>query len=219
MNPCRSGWIVLALAAALAAAPPVSAQEPDAAADATEADTTAATPAAPTVPAHLRSWLSDRAPHAVGDLLTVVVDEQTAAREHVGRTATGHRQMAMKFNANINSGSGNPTDMSADLSSQKNNDSRDVGDADHTGELTAVLSVRVTAIEPGGLLRVTGSKKVSVDGRGSLITLTGVIRPEDITTDNKVLSGRIAETVITYKGKAIGPRSGIIGSLLGILWP
>jgi len=208
MSPRHAATVTLLLAIALAR--PSAAQS--------DADT-ATTPAAPATPSHLQSWFSDRLPHHVGDLLTVVVSEQTAAREQVSRTATGNRQMALKLNANVNSGSGNPTNIAADIASQKNNDSRDVGEANHTGNLTAVLTVRITAIEPTGMLQVSGSKKVTVDGRTQNIALTGVVRPEDVSADNRVSSDRIAETVITFKGKAIGPKNGIIGSVLGMLWP
>ena len=46
-----------------------------------------------------------------------------------------------------------------------------------------------------------------------------MIRTEDVTCSNTVLSSRIAEAVITYKGKKIGPRTGILGKILAILWP
>jgi flagellar L-ring protein precursor FlgH len=211
--------VLIGVLGAMLFARPALSQDATAPTDNPDSTATPAAAKTPAVPSHLRSWVSDRSPHAVGDLLTVVVDEQTAAREHVSKVATGNRGTDMKFNANINSGSGNPTNMAAAITSQNNNTSNDTGDAAHTGDLTAVLSVRVVAMEPGGLLRVGGNKKVTVDGRTTLISLTGVVRPEDISSDNQVLSQRIAETVITFKGKTIGPRTGIMGSLLGMLWP
>ena len=51
------------------------------------------------------------------------------------------------------------------------------------------------------------------------VTLTGVIRTADVDARNQVRSDRIADVVLTYKGKKIAPRTGLLGSLLGILWP
>ena len=49
--------------------------------------------------------------------------------------------------------------------------------------------------------------------------LRGIVRPEDVSAANLVSSTRIADAVITYKGKKIGPRAGILGKILSILWP
>jgi flagellar L-ring protein precursor FlgH len=163
------------------------------------------------------AWLSDRLPLRTGDVLTVVVDEQTAARERVSQVATGQRSQQADLNAGLATGTavgpvkGFATGMDAR--------SRDVGEANHQGDLTAVLSVRVTAIEPNGVARIRGTRQVTVDGRRQDITLDGVVRPEDISSSNTVLSGSIAEAVISYRGKKIGPRTGILGKILAILWP
>ena len=51
------------------------------------------------------------------------------------------------------------------------------------------------------------------------VSLKGAVRAEDVSTSNTVLSSRIAEALITYKGKKIGPRTGIVGRILSVLWP
>jgi flagellar L-ring protein precursor FlgH len=154
----------------------------------------------------------------VGDLLTVVVDEQTAARERVSTVATGNRDLQARMNAGL-------TDDDIRLGPQKGfgtgmqNNSRDVGEANRVGDLTAVLTVRVASVEAPGVYRIEGKKSVVVDGRTQDIALTGLVRSEDVTAGHTVVSGRIAEAVITYKGKKIGPRTGIVGKILGMLWP
>jgi flagellar L-ring protein precursor FlgH len=94
-----------------------------------------------------------------------------------------------------------------------------VGEAGRSGDLTAVLTVRVVEVESGGALRIRGSRRVSVDGRLQTIDLEGWVRGEDVDGSNRVLSSRIADAVITYKGGKIGPRQGILGKVLGMLWP
>ena len=46
-----------------------------------------------------------------------------------------------------------------------------------------------------------------------------LVRAEDVSSANMVPSSRIADAVISYKGKKIAPRSGILGKILSILWP
>jgi flagellar L-ring protein FlgH len=165
------------------------------------------------------SWLSDRVPLRVGDLLTVVVDEQTAARSRVSRTASGKRTLGTDLTANVASGSASAQNTAVKLNSGLGNDSRDAGESSRSGDLSAVLTVRITEVEPSGLAHVSGSRKVVVDGQTQEIALEGVVRPEDISASNRVASNAIADAVITYKGKKIGPRVGIMGRLLGMMWP
>ena len=171
-----------------------------------------------TASAHLAapraSWLSDRVPLRPGDLITVVVDEQTAASERVSRVADGNRSSTNRLHAQLPSSTKDVSVQSGSL-----NNSRDVGEAGHSGDLTAVLTVTVVGVAPGGSLRVRGSRKVSVDGRLQTITLAGLVRAEDVDGFNRVLSSRIADAEITYKGGKIGPRTGIVGKILGMLWP
>lgn len=167
----------------------------------------------------LRSWTSDRTALRPGDLLTIVVDEQAVARERVRRVASGDRSMRGRFDLNMDTGGGSPTAMSADLGSGLRNDSRDVGEADRFGGLTAVLTVRVTGVEPGGVLTVAGTKKLTLESGTQEITVTGAVRPEDVSAARTVRSERLADAVITFKGKKIGPRQGLVGKLLGMVWP
>jgi flagellar L-ring protein precursor FlgH len=186
-----------------------------------------AAPPAPAVPESLArilaararaSWTSDRLPLRVGDVLTVVVDEQTAARERTAHVATGDRGLR----ADLNAGLGDDDvriGPNKSFGSGLNSNSRDVGEATHTGDLTAVLSVRVAAVLGDGTFQVKGSRRVSVDGRLQEIAVEGVVRPEDVRSGNVVCSSSLADAVITYKGKKIGPRMGIAGRFLAMLWP
>jgi flagellar L-ring protein FlgH len=183
------------------------------------ANTGAAPVDAGTAPAAPRAgWLTDRVPLRVGDLVTVVVDEQTAAHASVSRTAIGDRSLSGNLTANVQSTT-SPQNTAVQVNSGLDLDSRDEGETSRQGGLMAVLSVRVTALEAGGLVRVAGSRKVDVDGQAQEIALEGVIRPEDVSPGNIVASNCISDAVITYKGKKIGPRTGIMGRFLGMLWP
>ncbi len=160
------------------------------------------------------AWLGDRTGLRVGDILTVIVDEQTAAHEHVGRTATGDRSTRASLNALINTSSNQ-----ANITTGLTNDSKDGGDTQRQGDLTAVLTVTVTSMAPNGVAHIEGTKKVVVDGRSQDVSLKGSVREQDVLAGNQVRSDHIADAVITYKGKDLGPRKSLIGKLLGALWP
>ena len=210
---------ILACAALLVLAASADAQTPPAptARDSAAADS-AAVMRALTARRARANWLSDRKTFAVGDLITVVVDEQTASTEHVSRVATGGRTQRADLNAGLTD-----TDIrlgpSKSISTTIGGNSRDDGTANRTNDLTSVLTVRVVGVEPNGDLRIHGSRKVNTDGRLQELTLDGVVRPNDVTSHNTVLSSRVADATIFLKGKKIGPRTGIVGSVLEMLWP
>ena len=160
------------------------------------------------------SWYTDRLPLEVGDVITIVVDEQTAAQEHVSNVAVGNRSMRPTLKMDMATSS-----QGATINTGITSDSRDTGEARHSGALTAVLTVRVTSISANGIAEIAGSKQVTVDGRAQDVALTGFVRTEDVCADNSVLSSRVGNAVITYKGKKMAPRTGIFGKILGILWP
>ncbi len=184
--------------------------------------TTAAAPApTPTVavapPVSRAGWFSDKRPLRVGDIVTIVVDEAVNSRERNTDNATRKRNQDMGLNLTV--GSAVKVGPQKGFNSGMGNTSQATGVADRSGGLSAVISVRVVSIEPTGIARIKGEKTVGVDGRNQLIGIEGVIRPEDVLSDNTVLSSRIAESVISYKGKRIGPSKGILGSILSIFWP
>jgi flagellar L-ring protein precursor FlgH len=162
-------------------------------------------------------WFSDKRPLRVGDIVTIIVDEAVNAREQQHLNGTAKRSQQMGLNLNV----GTPVAIGPQkgFESGVNNDSKSIGDAGRAGDLTATISVRVIAIEPTGIARLKGQKTVAVDGRNQVIELEGVVRPEDLSADNTVSSARIAESVISYKGKKIGPAKGILGGIISIFWP
>jgi flagellar L-ring protein precursor FlgH len=163
------------------------------------------------------SWLSDRQPLRVGDLLTIVVDEQTTARERVSTKASASRSSRARLGIGIDSAL--RIGPSKEFSAGHEASSNDVGEAGREGDLVAVLSVRVVGLDAAGNAKIEGGKTVVVDGRTQEVKLAGVIRPDDVGSDNSVVSSRVADAVISYKGKKIGPRQGILGKILSILWP
>lgn len=204
--------LVPAALAVLVAAAPAAAQEAPA------APAPAAAPAAPPALSYSRaSWLSDRLPLRVGDLITIVIDEQSAARERTSKDATADRSLGGAINPGLDSATRIGPTKGVSLGLKGNSRAR--GELTRSGDLAATLTVTVTEIASNGVVTVEGGKSVLVDGRPQEVRLSGQVRPEDISFNNTVASSRIANATISYKGKKIGPTTGIIGRLVGLLWP
>lgn len=211
-----------ALGAVTSLAPPEAAAQTDAtpqadtlAAPASSSTSTTTTPVPVPLSPNRASWVSDRVVLQVGDILTVLIDEQTAASERVSLSGSAKRSLKFELEANAD---GEVAVGSTGIRGGWNGDSKDAGSANRAGDFVGTVSARVTALEPGGLARIEGTKKVNVDGREQEITLKGLVRPEDISGKNLILSSRIAEVSIGYKGKKIGPKTGIIGKILSFIW-
>lgn len=196
----------------------LSAQNPPAAPTTTAAAPAPQTPAvAVSTPMTRAGWFSDKRPLRIGDIVTIIVDESVNSRERNTDNATKKRNQEMGLNLNV--GEAIKIGPQKGFQSGVGNTSQATGVADRSGGLSAVISVRVISMEPSGIAKIKGTKLVGVDGRNQSIDVEGVIRPEDVQADNTVFSSRVAESVISYKGKRIGPAKGILGGILSIFWP
>ncbi len=145
----------------------------------------------------------------------MLIDEQAVASERTDRVASSSRGQTGA--ADLSAGTiALPSALPLGLSTGMDASSREDGRSDRRGSLFATMSVRVAAIESDGSLRVEGTRMVKVDGRQQELELTGLVRAEDVNQHNMVLSSRLANANISYKGKGIGPKKGIIGKILGI---
>lgn len=166
--------------------------------------------------------------HFPGDLLTVVVSESAKGSKDANTDSKADSTIA----ANVQDFFGIPAAAAKFLPRAFNNDSivkattarefKGAGSTDRTGTLTASITVKVVAVDPTGNLYVRGDKVVSVNQEDQYIVLSGVVRPEDIASDNSVLSTRLADARIDYYGRgSIGDkqRLPLVQHLFDYVWP
>jgi flagellar L-ring protein FlgH len=60
--------------------------------------------------------------------------------------------------------------------------------------------VHVIRVLPGGNLEILGQKRLTLNNGDEYIRVKGIVRPEDISSDNVVQSDRIADADIKYVG-------------------
>lgn len=193
---------------------PLAAQTPPAAqAPATAA---AAAPAATTARPGRASWTSDRRDYAVGDLITVLIDDYTISTALKENTATDSRTRDLSVNAKLPTSS-----KSVGLDARNSADQQQRGSARRENRFQNELSVRVVAIAPNGLLQLKGTKNINIDKSGQDIVFTGFVRPQDISSSNVVESNRIADAQLGYlsPGPLGKPKQGMISKVLGAFWP
>ena len=166
-----------------------------------------------------RSWTADRQDFVVGDVITVLIDELTVASANKGTTASDRRGRDLGLGVAQNVVSSIPV-VAADVSSTNSAESSQRGESTQANHFQGEMTVRVTEIE-NGLLRIEGIKLVDVDGSKQELALRGWVRPQDVSSRNLVDSWRVGDAELTYtaKGSLGKPAGGIIGKLLGAIWP
>jgi len=74
------------------------------------------------------------------------------------------------------------------------------GDMSADDTFTATVSSIVVAVNPSGTLSIRGDRQVRVNGEDDTIRLSGVVRPEDLDSNNQVSSSLIANLQVSMVG-------------------
>ncbi len=213
-----------AVGAALALAAPARAQAPAAAPNAAAPNAAAPSAAAASTfnpqpvagRPSLRGWTSDRREFAVGDILTVFVDDytiSTAVKDDLSAQRRGRDLSVRVQQPSASVGGG--------LSSRNDADARNRGEARRENRFQSELSVRVVAAGPNGTFQVRGTRLVDVDKAKQQVTLTGWVRAQDVSPANTVESSRLADAQIAYlsPGPLGKPKQGLVTRVISVLWP
>jgi flagellar L-ring protein precursor FlgH len=77
------------------------------------------------------------------------------------------------------------------------------GSTSRSTTLETNLAARVIDVLPNGYLVVEGKREIHVNNENQSIYLTGIVRPEDISSGNVVASSAIAQMSVRLQGKGV----------------
>ncbi len=163
-----------------------------------------------------RAFFKDQRAQRVGDLVTVVVSMNDAAnlKNDTTATRTGSESLGVPNFFGLEALLAHvPMDPSKLVSSSSANGNTGTGQIQRDEQVTLRLAGEVTQVLPDGNLVVAASQEFRVDNELRVLRVSGVIRPEDIASDNTINSDRMAEARIAYGGRGEltqvqGPRWG-----------
>jgi len=172
-----------------------------------------------------RAFFKDQRAARVGDLVTIVVTMNDAATLKNNTTATrsGAESAGVPNFFGLEAALTHvPMDPSKLISVSSANGNTGTGQIQRGEQVTLSLAGEVTQVLPDGNLVVMASQEFRVDNELRVLRVSGVIRPEDIASDNTIASDRMAEARIAYGGRGEltqvqGPRWG--QQLMDILMP
>jgi flagellar L-ring protein precursor FlgH len=150
-----------------------------------------------------RAFFKDQRAHQVGDILTVMVnftDKAAIANEtQRSRTNTEDSGITDFIGAKTQTASAALPGRILTADSTMNNDGK--GSVNRQEALQTNIAAVVTQVLPNGNLVVEGKQEIRVNFEMRELVVAGIVRPEDIQSDNTVDSSKIAEARIAYGGK------------------
>ena len=154
-----------------------------------------------------RAFFKDQRAAAVGDVVTVVVNvtDQAALNNSTTATRASSENLGAPslfgLNAAISKALPAGTNLASLLSTTSSNSLKGVGNISRNETVQIRIAGTITQVLPNGNLVVVGSQEMRVNSELRALTISGVIRPQDIASDNTVQHDRLAEARISYGGR------------------
>ncbi len=150
-----------------------------------------------------RAFFKDQRAAQVGDIVTVLVNMNDAAnlKNVTTATRTGTETAGMPNFFGLEAMLPKAVNPSSLVSSSSTNSNVGTGQIQRNEAVTLRLAGVVTQVLPNGNLVVAASQEFMVNAELRELRVTGVIRPQDIASDNTVAHDRMAEARIAYGGR------------------
>ncbi len=154
-----------------------------------------------------QTFFKDQRAADIGDILTVLIeikdkaelDNETERKREAGEAADLHSFLG--FDEELDQIL--PDEVNDDDLIDFANDSshKGTGSIDREEKIEMRLAALVTQILPNGNFVIHGTQEVRVNFEKRILNVNGVIRPQDVSTENTINYDQIAEARITYGGE------------------
>ncbi|MDH5189956.1 MAG: flagellar basal body L-ring protein FlgH [Gammaproteobacteria bacterium] len=159
----------------------------------------------------------------VGDIITIILTEQTDASKSattslekdtnntitnptiLGSTPSFNVPGVLPLESNRNNNLGTSLGSAHDFEGE--------GKSAQSNSLTGNISVTVVEVLPNGNLVIRGEKIISLNQGDEYVRVAGIVRAQDVTSKNTVLSTQIADAHISYGGNGMVADSNKLGWL------
>lgn len=141
----------------------------------------------------------DRRAYRAGDIITVTLNERTVS----SKSAETKIDKDGKVDFGEDSILGNLVDFkgSSLLTNIEQTRAFDgSGETDQQNRLQGSIAVTIADVLPNGLLVIRGEKWMTLTNGQEFIRISGLIRPDDVASNNTVSSTKVADARISYSG-------------------
>jgi flagellar L-ring protein precursor FlgH len=166
------------------------------------------------------SLIADSKASAVGDLVTIIVKESSTAKQDTSierkkESSTDAAITTFLFASDkhlVKDGEKPNFEWASTRASSGE------GKSDSSAEIETKVTARVIDVQPNGNLLIEATREIEIGGSALKIVLTGLVRPDDIASDNTVESTYIADAKISYEGPMMEVmRRGLLERLMDFL--
>ncbi len=153
-----------------------------------------------------RAFFKDQRAASVGDIITVLVNITDAAdlKNESAGTRNGTQTLGTPSLLGLQASVPHlfsQTGAGSLVSTNSNGASTGTGSIKRNERVTLRLAGVITQVLPNGNLALAARQEVRVNSELRELQVSGVIRPQDIASDNTVLHDRLAEARIAYGGR------------------
>jgi len=169
----------------------------------------------------------DNKARRVNDIVTILVSESsigtTKASTNTSRATTTAAGIGTLLGLEKSATNGNDNMQgNIQVGGTSSNSLKGAGDTSRTSALTSRLTARVIKVLENGNLFIEGRRQLTMNGEDQYVVLSGIIRPDDITTDNVVASQYISDARIYYAGAGVindKMKPGWLTNIVDTVWP
>ena len=141
----------------------------------------------------------------IGDVVTVKISIKDKAtmdnNSKRSRDATTKLKPKLAYDLANSAGLASSGDLSVDLEAEAETSTDSKGGINRSEKIELLVAAVVTGVLPNGNLIVSGSQEVRVNFEVRELSVAGIVRPRDISTDNSIGYDKIAEARISYGGR------------------
>jgi flagellar L-ring protein precursor FlgH len=152
-----------------------------------------------------RAFFKDQRAHQVGDILTVKVNINDTAQfqdqTQITRTATEDSGITNFIGANTITTPAKAILPGKIIAADSNSQSNANGSINRTDQLVTNVAAVVTQLLPNGNMVIEGKQEIRLNSEMRELLVAGVVRPEDIESDNTIDLPKVAEARVAYGGK------------------
>lgn len=165
---------------------------------------------------------TDKKARYVNDIVTILLDEAQAGANKATTNTSRDGSTAAGIGGIYQIGPDKTILSQYKLSGTSNNSLKGDGSTIRNGTLTGRITARVIRMTNNGNMIIEGKRQLTVNEEDQYMIITGIIRPEDITTENLILSSNIADARIVYTGYGVvddKQHPGWMTRVLDWVWP
>jgi len=154
-----------------------------------------------------RAFFGDQRAGRVGDILTVNIDIDDSAKTINSSTSTRTAGITagvphlLGLESSLGKILPGGFDPASAIEAASKSSSTGAGAVNRAEKISLTIAAVVSAVLPNGNMVIQGTQEVRTNNELRQLTVSGIVRPEDITASNTIRHTQIAEARISYGGR------------------